>query len=105
MDTTNEVTRNEALAFFNDWLWDSKQFDGERNSESWERENSWDAVSMIQKFAELKLKKQATEFNKLLEEINTIMWESFMVKGKGFTEQDGNKIMQILEKWAKKESI
>ena len=105
MDNISKVTRDEAVTFFNDWLWDSKQFDGERKSESWERENNWDAISMIQKFAELKLKKQANEFNKLFEEINTIMWESFMVKGKGFTEQDGDKIMKILEKWAKKESI
>ena len=39
--------------------------------------------------------------NLILENINTIMWESFMIKSKGFSDEDGKKIMQELEKWAK----
>jgi hypothetical protein len=39
---------------------------------------------------------------KLLEEINTIMWESFMVKGKEFGRTEGFKIMDRLEQWAER---
>lgn len=44
------------------------------------------------------------ELYKLLEDINVIMWESFMVKSKraDFGEKEGYKIMKVLEKWAKK---
>jgi hypothetical protein len=38
----------------------------------------------------------------MLEKINIIMWESFMIKEKGFKESDGFKIMNVLEEWAKK---
>lgn len=53
--------------------------------------------------------KQAIEFqaqikglSEMLEKINTVMWEGFMVKGVGFSEKDGDKIMQILNDWAEK---
>jgi hypothetical protein len=36
----------------------------------------------------------------ILEEINNIMWEGFMVKSKGFIKNDGARIMNELEKWA-----
>jgi hypothetical protein len=35
-----------------------------------------------------------------LEEINTIMWESHMIKSKTFDKTQGTMIMQELEKWA-----
>jgi len=37
-----------------------------------------------------------------LEDINAIMWESFMIKDRQFTREDGLKIMQVLDKWADK---
>jgi len=37
-----------------------------------------------------------------LEEINTVMWESYMIKDRNFGRQEGFKIMQELEKWAKR---
>jgi hypothetical protein len=37
---------------------------------------------------------------KMLEKINTIMWEGFMIKDKGFSKADGFKIMTILNEWA-----
>lgn len=38
--------------------------------------------------------------NEALEEINTIMWESFMIKEYPFGRLDGTRIMIILEEWA-----
>ena len=35
-----------------------------------------------------------------LEEINNVMWESYMIKDRNFGRQEGFKIMQELEKWA-----
>ncbi len=37
---------------------------------------------------------------KMLEQINVIMWESYMVKSKTFGRDEGKKIMEVLEKWA-----
>ena len=37
-----------------------------------------------------------------LEEINTIMWESHMVKSRTFDRTQGTMIMKELEKWAKR---
>jgi hypothetical protein len=42
----------------------------------------------------------AKDMWRMLEEINLIMWESHMIKGRGLTERDGTKIMTVLEKWA-----
>jgi hypothetical protein len=39
---------------------------------------------------------------KLMEEINTIMWESYMVKGREFGRTEGYKIMGRLEQWAER---
>ena len=39
---------------------------------------------------------------KLMENINTIMWESYMIKDKEFGRQEGYKIMGILEQWAER---
>ena len=38
----------------------------------------------------------------LMENINTIMWESYMIKDKEFGRQEGYKIMGILEQWAER---
>jgi hypothetical protein len=38
--------------------------------------------------------------SKYLEQINNIMWESLMIKGKSFGEKEGLKIMEVLEKWS-----
>jgi|JI9StandDraft_1071089.scaffolds.fasta_scaffold507916_1 hypothetical protein len=38
----------------------------------------------------------------LMNEINTIMWESYMVKGKEFGRTEGYKIMGRLEQWAER---
>jgi len=35
----------------------------------------------------------------LMENINTIMWESYMIEDKEFGRQEGYKIMGILEQW------
>ena len=35
-----------------------------------------------------------------LENINAVMWESYMIKGKSFDRKDGEKIMHLLEHWA-----
>ncbi len=37
-----------------------------------------------------------------LEEINTILWESHMIKSRTFDRTQGNMIMKELEKWAKR---
>jgi hypothetical protein len=37
-----------------------------------------------------------------LEEINTIMWESHMIKSRTFDRTQGTMIMKELEKWAKR---
>ena len=47
-------------------------------------------------------KKKELDLDKYLHEINTIMWESFMIKDKPFTRDEGIKIMYVLEKWATK---
>lgn len=39
---------------------------------------------------------------KLMEEINTIMWESYMIKGREFGRTEGYKIMGRLEQWAER---
>ncbi len=38
----------------------------------------------------------------LMNEINTIIWESYMVKGKEFGRTEGYKIMGRLEQWAER---
>mgnify|MGYP000864322368 CR=1 FL=1 len=38
----------------------------------------------------------------LMDELNTIMWESYMIKGKDFGRQEGYKIMGLLEQWAER---
>ena len=38
----------------------------------------------------------------LMDELNTIMWGSYMVKGKDFGRQEGYKIMGLLEQWAER---
>ena len=39
---------------------------------------------------------------KLMDEINTIMWESYMIEGKEFGRTEGLKIMERLEQWAER---
>ena len=38
--------------------------------------------------------------NETLENINIVMWESYMIKGRSFDRNEGKKIMDILEHWA-----
>lgn len=38
----------------------------------------------------------------LLDKINTIMWESYMIKDRPFGRNEGRKIMEILEQWAER---
>ena len=38
----------------------------------------------------------------LMNEINTIMWESYMIEGKEFGRTEGYKIMGRLEQWAER---
>ena len=38
--------------------------------------------------------------DKFLEEINVIMWESYMIKDRPFGRTEGRKIMEVLERWA-----
>jgi len=38
----------------------------------------------------------------LMDELNTIMWERYMIKGKDFGRQEGYKIMGLLEQWAER---
>jgi len=38
----------------------------------------------------------------LMDELNTIMWESYMIKDKNFGRQEGYKIMGLLEQWAER---
>lgn len=35
-----------------------------------------------------------------LENINTVMWESYMIKGSCFDRKEGEKIIDLLEHWA-----
>lgn len=39
---------------------------------------------------------------KLLDKINTIMWESYMIKDYPFGRKEGRKIMEVLEQWAER---
>ncbi len=39
---------------------------------------------------------------KLLDKINVIMWESYMIKGYPFGRNEGRKIMEVLEQWAER---
>lgn len=39
---------------------------------------------------------------KLMEKINIIMWESYMIKGREFGRTEGYKIMGIIEQWAER---
>jgi hypothetical protein len=38
----------------------------------------------------------------MLEKINVIMWESYMVKDRPFGRKEGSKIMEVLEQWAER---
>lgn len=38
----------------------------------------------------------------MLQEINVIMWESHMIRDVGLKDTDGNKIMQVLNRWAER---
>ena len=37
-----------------------------------------------------------------LEDIHTIMWESYMIKSRRFDMKEGLKIMKVLTKWCKR---
>lgn len=39
---------------------------------------------------------------KLLDKINVIMWESYMIKDYPFGRNEGRKIMEMLEQWAER---
>ena len=39
---------------------------------------------------------------KMLDQINVIMWESYMIKDRPFGREDGRKIMEVLEQWAER---
>ena len=39
---------------------------------------------------------------KLLDKINVIMWESYMIKDYHFGRNEGRKIMEVLEQWAER---
>lgn len=39
---------------------------------------------------------------KMLDQINVIMWESYMIKGRPFGRDEGLKIMKVLEQWAER---
>lgn len=43
---------------------------------------------------------QYNELWKLLDQINTIMWESYMIQNNEFGREQGKEIMERLEKWA-----
>lgn len=42
------------------------------------------------------------ELLKMLEKINVIMWESYMIKDRPFGRDEGRKIMEVLEQWAER---
>ena len=46
------------------------------------------------------MKNKEKKTDQYLEQINNIMWESLMIKGKSFGEKEGLKIMEVLEKWS-----
>lgn len=39
---------------------------------------------------------------KMLDQINVIMWESYMIKDRPFGKEEGRKIMEVLEQWAER---
>ena len=49
-----------------------------------------------------KEKKELKDLREAIDKINTILLEGFMVKSKGFKEQDGFKILDIIEDLEKK---
>jgi hypothetical protein len=49
-----------------------------------------------------KQQQEISDLHKCLNNINSTMWESFMIKGREFTQQDGIKIMNTLNEWAEK---
>lgn len=48
----------------------------------------------------LNLSNQNKELWRMLEQINIIMWESYMIKSRPFGRDEGGKIMEVLEQWA-----
>lgn len=50
------------------------------------------------------LEKPETERDmwKMLDQINVIMWESYMIKDRPFGRDEGRKIMEVLEQWAER---
>ena len=47
--------------------------------------------------AVIHLEKRIKELEQALDDINTAMWESFMIKDRPFTDDDGHRIMRALE--------
>ena len=39
---------------------------------------------------------------KMLDQINVIMWESYMIKDRPFGREEGRKIMEVLDQWAER---
>ena len=50
----------------------------------------------------LNLSNQNKELWRMLEQINIIMWESYMIKSRPFGRDEGGKIMEVLEQWAER---
>lgn len=77
-------------------------------------ENESKIIDLTVKFREAKelIESQAEEIKQIkldranmfnyLSDINAIMFESFMIKGRDFGRTEGLEIMKVLEKWATK---
>jgi hypothetical protein len=44
--------------------------------------------------------KEVQRLHDILERINMVMWQSYMVKNRGITDNDCSKIMELLNEWA-----
>lgn len=75
--------------------WKSKESDPESKCLIFRKEYTEHIENKV-----IELEKKTQKMNRCLDKINDIMWGGHMIKSKGISEDDGNRIMQELEKWA-----
>lgn len=102
--TVEEINNSIETILFSAYLVGKESISTGTSFKSWfERNSVLESVKKL--FDSQSTSKPVTDgrlFWEYLEKINNIMWESFMIKGKGISDKDCEKIMVILEEWAEK---
>lgn len=98
------MTQRQAFKAYLDKSIDNMDVHIETTKDAFQKEKykaQLEVLSAIEKQFYKSFDENAVEMDDILENINTIMWESYMIRDYPFGRTDGAKIMEELVKWAK----